>query len=96
MQEVKYYCDKCKKEVKAEELMDVKIELEVYDSFSGKRNAYSKFGSESKVYELCDDCIIRLGFAKVVKKENGEEGMKATTADKLYDIVATMIEESKE
>ena len=85
-QKTLYYCDKCKEECEYKELTKVRMELNAYNYKP------MKFESSYKSYDLCCACTEKLGFVKKIEKE-GEKTVEITTADKLYDLIATMIKE---
>ena len=84
----KYYCDQCKEEVaNGETLTSVKLELNPYSSYKSKR-----FDKVNQYFDICDNCTERLGFL-VRKVDTVTVDIQPTTANKLYEIIAQMIEE---
>ena len=86
-----YFCDRCKKEVKREDATHVKIGLEAACSFPTRR-----YRRDYQYRDLCNECVVKLGFVVIKKDEKEKVEVELTTAEKLYDIVAQMISEQTE
>ena len=84
-----YFCDQCKKETEYKELTSIQLELNPYSSYKTQR-----FDKVYQYFDLCDSCTERLGF--IVKKKDEKENIivKPTTAEKLYEVIAQMIQEN--
>lgn len=78
----KYYCDKCKREIDREKEGELKSIW-----------VHSFFGF-NKHYDLCTNCMEKLGLIKKVVKNNAivAEGQK-NAKDRLYDIFAELVQE---
>ncbi len=86
MRQEKYFCDKCKKEVKSSgELGSVSIKLNEYKS--GLRTIQLNF-------DLCMECQEKVGLIKKVVKENKIVPESTDTKDKLYDIIVEILAET--
>jgi len=88
MNETKYYCDRCKKEVERGMLTSVKMELDPYSSYKTKR-----FDKVYQSHDLCADCTVTLGFVLKRPDEKKEVIVEPTIPEKLYDLIADMIRE---
>lgn len=88
MNETKYYCDRCKKEIPRGEITYVRLELDPYSTYKTKR-----FDKVYQTLDLCDTCAEKLGF--MLKKVDKQEQtvVEPTTAEKLYELIANIIME---
>jgi ribosomal protein S26 len=90
MEKRSYYCDKCNKEVATtKDLKTITIgNGGSFDSFS----SYNRFEIYKK-FDLCEDCQKKVGVFIPVPSTQEQ---RISTADRLYEIVAEMIAESRE
>ena len=83
MKKETYHCDRCKRQLEAEEnLQPVKIEVGRYSN-----KIYKNF-------DLCINCLEKLGFVKrVIKKDEIVAETIPTTAERLYDIIVEVVQQ---
>jgi hypothetical protein len=85
----KYYCDQCKEETESEKMQRIELKLEPNSPYHTK-----KFTTTYKYYTICEKCAERLGFIKIVEDVNKIKIAEPTTAERLYDVIVQMIQES--
>ena len=86
MNQTKYFCDKCGKEIEKNNSFSVIVAVEIPYSYS-----YGNYDKKIHYPDLCLDCCSKLG---LIKKVIVGDAIKAepTPKDKLYDAAVTIVE----
>lgn len=88
MTQEKYFCDKCKKEVKkSSDLFGIRVNVET-------RYLVNKFEGLSKRLDLCEECGKKLDILHRRPETPAEEKKVDSIEDRLYDIVADLVEDA--